>query len=74
MDKLTKIQKLLLYGLKQSKVDKDDCVAIVYCMKEDDQILLIDYLVTHPDATPQEIINESGRLIEQRKIIFGNKG
>ena len=68
--KLTKIQKLLIYGLKQYEVEEDDAVAIVYCMKEeDDQILMIDYLITHPQATHQEILNESGRILELRKTM-----
>ena len=67
MTKLTKVQKTLLYGLKLYNVAKDDAVAIVALLEEDDQILLIHYMKTHPNATAQEIINESGRLLVQRK-------
>lgn len=65
---LTKTQKLLLYGLKQAKIGKTNSVSIAYCMKEeDDQLLMIHYLLGHPKATEQEILNESGRILEQRK-------
>lgn len=64
---LTKVQKMLLYGLKLFKVTKEDAVAIVAFLEEDDQILLIHYMKTQPNATPQDILNESGRLLKQRK-------
>ena len=66
---MTKVQKTLLYGLKLYKVVKDDAVAIVAILEEDDQILLIHYMKMHPNATAQEILNESGRLLEQRKSL-----
>ena len=64
---LTKVQKTLLYGLKMLKVPKEDAVAIVAFLEEDDQVLLIHYMKTHPSITPQDILNESGRLLKQRK-------
>ena len=65
---LTKTERLLLYGLNQFKVSKEDMKAIVlFLEEEDDQILMIHYLKTHPNATPQDILNESGRLLKQRK-------
>ena len=41
---LTRIQKALLYGLKLYNVAKDDAVAIIALLEEDDQILLISLL------------------------------
>ena len=65
---LTKTERLLLYGLNQFKVSKEDMKAIVlFLEEEDDQLLMIYYLKTHPNATPQDILNESGRLLKQRK-------
>lgn len=65
--KLTEGQKALLYGLKLYKVAKEDAVAIVALLEAEDQILLIHYMKIHPEATPQDILNESGRLLRQRK-------
>ena len=66
--KLSKIQRLLAYGLNQYGVSTEDGVAIILFLKEEaDQLLMIDYLINHPEATPQEILNESGRLLIQRK-------
>ena len=64
---LTKTQRLLLYGLNQFQMPRDEAAAIVAFLEEDDQILMIDYLVHHMDATHQEIMNEFGRLLKQRK-------
>ena len=64
---LTKVQKMLLYGLKMFKVTEEDAVAIVAFLTEDEQILLIHYMKTHPNATAQEVVNESGRILELRK-------
>ena len=67
---LTKVQKTLLYGLKMFKVEKEDATAIVAFLEEDDQILLIHYMQTHTNATPQDILNETGRLLKQRKELL----
>ena len=68
MEELTKIQRLLLYGLKQFDMPTEDAAAIsVYLEEEDDQLLMIAYLASHLDATHQEIMNEFGRLLKQRK-------
>ena len=64
---LTKVQKMLLYGLKLYNVAKEDAVAIVAYFEEDDQVMLINYMKTHENATPQDILNESGRILLQRK-------
>lgn len=65
---LTKTDRLLLYGLKQFDMPSEEAAAIsVYLDEEDDQVLMIDYLVNHPNATHQEIMNEFGRLLKQRK-------
>ena len=65
--KLTKIQKTLLSGLKLFQVQKENAVPMVAYMQEEDQIMLIHYMKTHPEATEQEILNESGRILTQRK-------
>ena len=64
---LTKTQRLLLYGLDQLKMPDEEAAAIVAYLEEDDQVLMIDYLVHHLNATHQEIMNEFGRLLKQRK-------
>jgi hypothetical protein len=64
---LTKTERLLLYGLKMFKVTKEDAAAIMAFLEEDDHILMIHYLKTHTNATPQDILNESGRILKQRK-------
>ena len=70
MEELTKIQRLLLYGLKQFDMPCDEAAAIsAYLEEEDDQVLMIDYLVNHLNATHQEIMNECGRLLKNRNKI-----
>ena len=64
---LTKVQKTLLYGLKQFEMPSEEAASIVAYLEEDDQVLMIDYLVHHLNATHQEIMNEFGRLLKQRK-------
>ena len=64
---LTKIERLLLYGLNQFNMSAEDMKLIVIFLKEDDQLLMIHYLKTHPDATRQDILKETERLLEQRK-------
>ena len=65
---LTKIQKLLVYGMSQFKMDIDNERIIFSLMKEeDDQLLMIYFLKTHPDATEQEILNASGSILMRRK-------
>jgi hypothetical protein len=65
---LTKIQRGLLYGLKQLNMPSEEAAAIVaYLEEEDDQLLMIYYLASHLNATHQEIMNEFGRLLKQRQ-------
>lgn len=64
---LTKTERLLLYGLNQFKMSAEDMKMIVIFLKEDDQLLLIHYLKTHPNATRQDILKETERLLIQRK-------
>ena len=67
---LTQIEKLLIYGLSQFPLSEEDQEAIfLFLREEDDQLLMIHYLKTHLDATAQDIINESGRLLKQRKYL-----
>ena len=67
---LSKVQRLLLYGLKQFKMPSEEAAAISVYLEEDDQVLMIDYLVHHQNATHQEIMNEFGRLLKQRKELL----
>lgn len=64
---LTKTERLLLYGLNQFKVSKEDMKTVVLFLNEDEQILMIHYLITHMNATPQDILRETERLLTQRK-------
>lgn len=66
MEELTKVQRLLLYGLKQFEMPSEEAAAISVYLDEDDQVLMIDYLASHPNATHQEIMNEFGRLLKQK--------
>lgn len=63
---LRQTQKTLLYGLKLYKVAKEDAEALAELLEEEDQLLLIHYMKTHPNATPQEILNESDKFLEKR--------
>ena len=69
MKELTKTERLLLYGLKQFNMPSEEAAAIAVYLEEDDQVLMIDYLVHHLNATHQEIMNEFGRILELRKNI-----
>lgn len=64
---LTKTQKTLIRCLKVCKVSKEDAVGLAMFTEDDEQVLLIHYMNTHPEATPQEIMNEGVRLIKKRK-------
>ena len=65
---LTQIQEMLVYGMSQFKMDINNKRAIFSVLKEeDDQLAMIKFLMMHPEATEQEILNESGRILIQRK-------
>lgn len=66
-EKRKELQEDLLYELKMYEVEAEAAVAMATFMEPYEQILLMAYMITHPDATAQEIVNESGRIIEQRK-------
>ena len=67
MAELTKIEAGLLYGLKQFNMPATEAAAISVYLTEDEQILMMYYLASHPQATHQEIMNEFGELLQQRK-------
>ena len=67
MDKLTKIDAGLLYGLKQFEMPAEEAAIISVFLEEDDQVLMIDFLASHPEATRKEILDEFDRLLIQRK-------
>lgn len=64
MDDLTEVENLLLRGLKIYKMPREEAAAIVVYLNEENQWLMIDYLVAHPMAEYQEIMNEFGRLLK----------
>ena len=65
---LTQTEKLLIYDLNQFPLSEEDQEAIfLFLREEEDQLLMIYYLKTHLNATPQDILNESGRILQQRK-------
>ena len=67
---LTQTEKLLIYGLRQFQMSEQNQEAIFLFLREEaDQLLMIYYLKTHPEATEQEILNESGRILELRNNI-----
>ena len=62
---LTLAQKLLIYGLTQFSLSEEDQELIFFTMKtEEEQLRLIAFLKTHPNATTQEIYNAVGQIIE----------
>lgn len=70
MEKLTLTERLLLYGLKQRNMPTEEAAAIsVYLTEEEDQLQMIAYLMKYSNASHQEIMNEFGRLLKERKII-----
>ena len=64
---------MLMYGLKHFNMPSKDAAAILVYLQEDDKVLMIDFLVNHKYATHQEIMNEFGRLLKQRKKIEENE-
>ena len=64
---LTKTERALYYGLTLFDLSQDERNMIVIFLKPDDQVLMIHYLKTHPDATRQDILKETERLLIQRK-------
>ena len=67
---LTQTQKLLIYGLRQFPLSEENQEGIFLLLKnEDDQLLMIYYLQTHPNATEEEIMEEYVRILKQRKML-----
>ena len=65
MMEFTQIQKLLIYGLKLSKAEKETQMGVcLFLETEEQQLLMIDYLRHNPEATEQEILNEMGAILE----------
>lgn len=66
---LTQIEQLLAYGLNQFPINHDDKLTMLaFLREEEDQLLMIYYLKTHPEAQEQDIMNEYGRILKRRKI------
>ncbi len=64
---LTKTERMLFCGLDQFGIPKEDMKMIAFFLKPDDHVLMIHFLKTHPDATHQDIMQETARLLKQRK-------
>jgi hypothetical protein len=71
MGDLTNIQKLLLFGLKMFNMTADNMTAIMMNLdeEEDDQLLMIDYLMKHSKATELDIMSKMDDIIAQRRTI-----
>ena len=68
---LTQIEKLLSYGLSQFPINQEDRLTMLaFLREEEDQLLMIYYLKTHPDATEQEILNQYGAILTRRKRLM----
>jgi len=62
---LTLTQKLLIYGLTLFHLSEDTQKAIFHVMNtEEEQLQMIAYLMKHPQATEQEILDHMGEIIE----------
>lgn len=65
---LSRTEKILASSLMHHNMDTQDIIStLVFLENEDDQLLMIHYLKTHPETTQQDILNETGRLLKQRK-------
>lgn len=70
---LTDIQKILIRGLGIFGISLDETTAMILCLTEaEDQISMIEYMMKHREATPQEVKNEFHRIIKQRKKLQNN--
>ena len=68
MEELTQIEKLLAYGLNQFPINEEDKLTLLaFLTEEEDQLLMIHYLKTHPNAKEQEIMNAYGEILLRRK-------
>ena len=67
---LTKTEKILLAGMEHFGMSKEDMKMIVFFLEEDDKLLLVHYMKTHSNATPQDILTETARLLKQRKKLM----
>ena len=71
---LTKTQQLLTYGLKQLGVSQNNLVSIILFLEnEEDQILMIDFLIHHQQATEQEIMQAAKNILIRRKKLTETK-
>ena len=63
-----------MYGLKHHPINKEDSLAIFSFMEnnEEDQLLMIHYLQTNPNASEQEVLNASGDILMRRKKLMNS--
>ena len=58
--KFTQTQKLLMYGLMQHEMEKDDRMgAFILLRTEKTQQEMIDFLLENPEATDQDILKKA---------------
>ena len=65
---LSQTEQLLAYGLNQFQINKEDKLTILaFLQNEEDQLLMIYYLKTHPQVNEEDIMNEYGKILTRRK-------
>lgn len=65
---LTFTEQLLTYGINQFPINRRDRLTILAMLtEEEDQMLMIYFLKTHPEAQEQDILNEFGKILTRRK-------
>ena len=63
---LTITQKLLIYGLTLFPLEEQDQEAIFLVLKtQEQQEEMVAFLMLHPEASGQEVLNEMGRIIKK---------
>ena len=68
---LTITEQLLAYGLNQFPINQEDKLAMLaFLTEEEDRLLMIYYLKTHPTAQEGDIMNEYGRILTRRKQLM----
>ena len=67
MEELTKMELLLLYGMKKAGVPEEDAVPTSIVLKtEEEQARLIQFMMDYPEATPDDIMNEVADILDSK--------
>ena len=65
MEELTKMELLLLYGMKKAGVPAEDAISTMAALEtEEEQARLLLFMMDYPEATPQDIMNELGEILD----------